>query len=527
VRLGGLVFSAATAIAVGALAFHPGGGLAPYVVVPAVITVIGAAGRLSLALRESQQAVDALARSHTDDLTRLANRRALRARIDAALGVGTKIALMVLDLDGFKDINDTLGHSAGDNVLERVGVRIHNAVPQHALVARLGGDEFGVLLPGADTLEMHAIAQQVLGTLSLPLRVDGIDLALNASIGVVGCRRSERSESNELVRRAEVAMYRAKHARSGVALYDAFHDDFSKAKLRIAEELRRGIQRGELEVWYQPQIDASTLRPCALEALVRWRHPTDGLLLPAAFLPAARRAGLMPMLSQEVVRLAVADVARWHAAGLRLRVAVNCAPPELLSGVFVPRLHQAIREAELPPNRIVLEVTEESFIAEPERAREVLEDVRDHGIQLAIDDYGTGFSSLAYLRDLPVDELKLDRSFVSPIGSDRRSRMIVTSTVQMARGLGIRTVAEGVEDAATAADLIAMGVDALQGYHIARPMPAGEVVDWMVKWPSFADVRLTADGSGPVDGPAAGRRVTPTERVLAPPPRPAPRAEER
>lgn len=533
-RIGGAVFGAATLIAVTALALRPSDRLAPYVLVPAIITLVGAGGRLMLALHEARRAVDALAQSHTDDLTRLPNRRALRSRIDVALSGGDGIALLVLDLDGFKDVNDTLGHTAGDHVLEQVGARIQNAAPAHASVARLGGDEFGILAPNTDTLEMTEVAHEVLKALSLPLHVAGIDIALSASIGIVGRCEDEAFDSNELVRRAEVAMYRAKHARSSIALYDAFHDDYSKAKLRISEELRRGIEGGELEVWYQPQIDASTLRPCALEALVRWRHPTDGLLSPVSFLPGARRAGLMPLLSQEVVRLAVADVARWHAAGLRLRVAINCAPPELLSGVFVPRLREAMRAADLPPSIFVLEVTEESFIAEPERAREILEDVRLQGVQISIDDYGTGFSSLAYLRDLPVDELKLDRSFVSPIGTDARSRMIVSSTVQMARALGMRTVAEGVEDAATAADLIAMGVDALQGYHISRPMPADEVIDWIVRWPTFADVRLTAagvtdesvDAVESVDRGVDRSRAVPPQPVSAPRPRRAPRAEE-
>ena len=177
-----------------------------------------------------------------------------------------------------------------------------------------------------------------------------------------------------------------------------------------------------------------------------------------------------------------------------MRVAVNCAPPELLSGLFVPQLHEAVAAAGLPPDSLVLEVTEESFIAEPERARELLQDVRDYGVQIAIDDYGTGFSSLAYLRDLPVDELKLDRSFVSAIRADERSRIVVASTIQMARALGLRTVAEGVEDAATAADLVAMGVTALQGHHISRPMPADRVIEWVSLWPSLADVHL-ATGS--------------------------------
>ncbi|MDT4942212.1 MAG: diguanylate cyclase, partial [Pseudonocardiales bacterium] len=428
----------------------------------------------------------------TDELTGLPNRRALRERVDQSIKRGNAFAVAVLDLDGFKDINDTLGHLAGDDVLERVGQRIREAVPAFTTVARLGVDEFGILVPLADGALLQQAAIDVLAVLGEPLRVEGIDITLSASVGFVEWTCGEAIGSTELLRRAEVAMYRGKDVRSSVVGYDPLYDDYSKARLRVADELRRGIANGELEVWYQPQVDASTLRPCALEALVRWRHPTDGLLSPVAFLPAARRAGLMPLLSQEVVRLAVADAARWHAAGLELRVAVNCAPPELLSGVFLPRLHEAIAQAHLPADSLVLEVTEDSFIAEPERARELLLDIREHGVQIAIDDYGTGFSSLRYLRDLPVDELKLDRTFVAAVCTDERSRTIVASTVQMAIALGLRTVAEGVEDAATAAELIAMGVTAFQGYYFSRPMPSAEVAGWLTDWPSFADLSPSA-----------------------------------
>ena len=494
------------AVGIVVLALRPAGDAGLYVSIPSAMMLLAVSGRLVLALHDAGRTSAALTRSHTDELTGLPNRRGLRERVDASIARGTGLVLAVLDLDGFRDINDTLGHPAGDEVLERVGQRIRRAVPALATVARLGGDEFGILTPRGDYGLMTETAGEVLEILSEPLRVEGIDIALTASVGIVTFAPGETIDSTELLRRAEVAMYRGKGgARSCVVTYDALQDDYSKARLRISEELRRGIARGELEVWYQPQIDASTMRPCALEALVRWRHPTDGLLSPVAFLPAARRAGLMPLLSQEVVRLAVSDAVRWHAMGLRLRVAVNCAPPELLSGLVVPQLSQAISDAGLPPDSLVLELTEESFVAEPERARELMQDVRDYGVQISIDDYGTGFSSLAYLRDLPVDELKLDRSFVSAIGTDARSRMIVASTVQMAGALGLRTVAEGVEDAATAAELVAMGVTALQGYHISRPMPAADVLDWVARWPTLADLRLGAYGE--ISSPAPVRRL--------------------
>jgi EAL domain-containing protein (putative c-di-GMP-specific phosphodiesterase class I) len=232
-------------------------------------------------------------------------------------------------------------------------------------------------------------------------------------------------------------------------------------------------------LWYQPQIDASTQTVCGLEALVRWQHPEYGLMPPVAFLPAARRAGLMQSMSEEIGRIAVADLARWQETGLTPRVAINCAPPELMSGIFLPRLYDMLKQAHVPASQIVIEVTEDSFLAEPERARSLLLDIRRQGFQVSIDDYGTGFSSLSYLRDLPVQELKMDRSFVATMRSDPRSRMIVASTFQMAAALGLRTVAEGVEDAATAADLVAMGVDVLQGYHLAQPMPPDQVEAWM------------------------------------------------
>jgi diguanylate cyclase (GGDEF)-like protein len=496
-RLGRPVASLGIGVAILVLALHPADMVSLYTSVPAALTLLGVSGRLVLALHDATRTNDALARSHTDDLTALPNRHALRSRVDAAITRGTGLALAVLDLDGFKDINDTFGHPAGDTVLEQVGRRIREAVPALATVARLGGDEFGILIPRSDAALMAQTVHDALDELGVPIHVEGIDVALSASVGIAVWTGDGPVDSTELLRRAEVAMYRGKGgAQSSVVMYQPAHDDSSKARLRISDQLRRGIANGELEVWYQPQIDASTMRPCALEALVRWRHPTGGLLSPVAFLPAARRAGLMPLLSQEVVRLAVADLARWHAAGLPLRVAINCAPPELLSGVVVPRLHAAVAEAHLPPNSVVLEVTEESFIGEPERARELLQDVRDYGIQIAIDDYGTGFSSLGYLRDLPVDELKLDRSFVSAVRTDERSRIVVSSTIHLARALGLRTVAEGVEDAATAADLIAMGVTTLQGYHISRPMRASDVADWVVRWPTFADVVLAGEREG-------------------------------
>jgi diguanylate cyclase (GGDEF)-like protein len=464
-------------VATGVLAVRPS-GFGYYLTVPAVITLLAAGGRLVQALREANGAAEAFALSRTDDLTLLPNRRSVIATLDSGLRSDTPLALMLLDLDGFKDVNDTLGHAAGDSVLQLAAHRMRDALHPSAMIGRLGGDEYAIVMYTADTLLLMETAQLILEVLLQPALVEGIELSTSASIGIA-VRAETDTASVELLRRADVAMYQAKSTRSGAVLYDAHSDDFSRQKLQLAEELRRAIPDGQLVMYYQPQIDAATQQVCGLEALVRWQHPQLGLLAPIAFLPAARRDGLMLALSEAVGRLVVADIQRWQLRGLQPRVSLNCAPPELFSGVFLTRLYEAIADADLPPECLVIEVTEDSFIAEPERAKQILTDIRRHHVQIAIDDYGTGFSSLSYLRDLPVQELKVDRSFIATMRADPRTRMIVASTFQMAQALGLRTVAEGVENAATAADLIAMGVDVLQGYHVARPMPATDVEAWM------------------------------------------------
>jgi len=488
-RPGPLLMIAAGSVATALLAIHPRTGLGLYLTVPAVLTLVAAGGRLVVALREANGAAEAFALSRTDDLTLLPNRRSVAARLAEAMQAGEPLGLMLLDLDGFKEVNDTLGHAAGDSVLQLVAHRIRQALPSSVLVGRLGGDEYAIVMNTQDELLLLETANQVLEVVRQPTLVDGIELTTSASIGITS-RLPDDAESPELLRRADVAMYQAKATRAGALIYDAHSDEFSRQRLRMAEELRRAILDGQLVMYYQPQLDAATLQVCGLEALVRWQHPQQGLLSPIAFLPAARREGLMLALSEAVSKLVIADLRRWRDAGLQLRVSLNCAPPELLSGVLLPRLYQELDRAQLPPDSLVVEVTEDAFMAEPERARGVLSDLRAHQVQVAIDDYGTGFSSLSYLRDLPVQELKVDRSFVASVTSDQRSRMIVASTFQLARALGLRTVAEGVENAATAAELIALGVDVLQGYHVARPMPFAEVEHWVRERTALSERRF-------------------------------------
>jgi len=393
------------------------------------------------------------------------------------------MGFMLLDLDGFKDINDSAGHATGDALLVRIADRLQRELGARMTVARLGGDEFALLLADDSLLTLLETAQEIRDILDEPHTIDGLQLHVRASIGIT-VREHGDTAATDLLRRADVAMYEAKASRNGALLYDHSQDGFSRARLQRAEELRRAIRGDELTVWYQPQIDAARQVVTSVEALVRWEHPADGLLLPISFLPDARRHGLMTELSVFVMERAIADSRRWADQGFDFQTSMNCAPPELLGDTLLPRLYAALDAAALPADTLIVEVTEDSFMSDPERARERLLELRSHHVQVAIDDYGTGFSSLAYLRDLPVQELKMDRSFISTMLTDRRSRVIVDTTCQMAHALGLRLVAEGVEEAATAAALVAMDIDVLQGIHVAAPMPGYAVEAWVREWSS-------------------------------------------
>jgi diguanylate cyclase (GGDEF)-like protein len=487
----GSLFVAAL-IAVVVLALTPPAVSTLYLSVPAVVTLLAAGARLALALREAQGATEAYRLSLTDDLTDLPNRRALVAHMHAVervgggpgagsgAGSGSQLTLLLLDLDGFKEVNDTLGHIAGDQVLRQVARRLRERLDDDMLVARLGGDEFAVVLPTGDEPAAMAVAARVRELVAEPIEVQGHTFLMAASVGIA--ISDHHSTRPDLLRRADIAMYQAKTTRTGALLYDPDRDEFTTERLKTAEHLRHGIPGGQLRVWYQPQVQAATRRLTGAEALVRWEHPDLGLLAPGAFLPIARQTGLMPLLTETVVELILEDLQRWRRTGVQFQVSFNVAPPELLNPALLNRLLERIDSAELPPNSLVLEVTEDSLLADPQRARLALLEISRHRVEVAIDDYGTGFSSLSYLRDLPVHELKLDQSFISTVRTDPRSRIIVASTNQMAQGLGLRTVAEGVESAQIAETVGELGIDVLQGYFIARPMPADDLLPWLDSW---------------------------------------------
>ncbi len=303
----GLLLAAAS-VALAVLVLRPDGSVEPYVTVPAIVALVTTGARMLLALREAHGAAEALRLSLTDELTGLPNRRALLAAADEALRGDRRLGLLLLDLDGFKDINDSMGHQVGDQVLVLVAQRMQARLGSRVVVARLGGDEFALLVQGGEEIELYEIAQAARSVLRAPMRMDGMDLSLDGSIGITV--REPGDSSTELLRRADIAMYQAKHSGSGTLLFDTTQDGFSRQRLRRGEELRQAIADDQLVVWYQPQIDSRTRRVVAMEALVRWQHPTEGLLGPVLFLPDARRAGLMPALTEWVTRAAVRDARR-------------------------------------------------------------------------------------------------------------------------------------------------------------------------------------------------------------------------
>jgi diguanylate cyclase len=432
-------------------------------------------------------AVRALATSRrqarTDELTGLANRRRLfevLREADATLAEGKSLAVLVIDLDRFKEINDSLGHAVGDEVLRQVGPRLQAQLRPSSLLVRLGGDEFIVVLPDVDRDGALAVADRLRAELQLPFRLGSLELAVDASIGVAAGPR-DAATGEELLQLADLAMFSAKAGGGGPVGYDDARHGSGRHRLEAVDALRRAITGGELVLHYQPTLDLRTGRVDAVEALVRWQHPERGLVFPDAFIELAESSGLMASLTDEVVRQALAQSRRWVDGGLQLTVAVNVSPSNLVDEHFPDLVAGLLTRYRLPASSLILEVTESLLMADRERAARVLSRLRGAGVGVAIDDYGTGYSSLAYLATLPVTELKLDRAFVSALGESERAAAIVTSTLQLAHALGLVLVAEGVEDQETADALQALGCDVLQGYHLSKPLPADQLERWLLE----------------------------------------------
>jgi diguanylate cyclase (GGDEF)-like protein len=452
-------------------------GLAAWLAIACVLTALA---RTAVTFREVRAFNEVKLEARTDELTGLANRRALLEQAQAVLDGATArapAALLLLDLDGFKEVNDSLGHHAGDQLLRQVGPRLQGALRGADFLARLGGDEFAVLLPGTGLDEAYACAEQLRGLLLEPFMVEDIRLHVGVSIGI-STAPVPAASVQELLRCADVAMYAAKSGREGVHIYVPAPNGRSGDRLRTMEELRNALSGDELVVYLQPQVDLCEGWIVGAEALVRWNHPTRGLLSPAELLPAAEQAGLLRPLTDAVLELALQATARWWP-DRAVPVSVNLSVANVTDLDLPDKVGRALARYGLPSSALTLELVEDTLMADPERGRTVLGELRALGVRTSIDDYGTGYSSLAYLRHLPADELKLDRSLTQDVITDVRAAAIVRHTVALAHELGLSLVAEGVEDQATATRLAELGCDVAQGYAIARPMPVDDFLQWL------------------------------------------------
>jgi diguanylate cyclase (GGDEF)-like protein/PAS domain S-box-containing protein len=448
--------------------------------------VVGLVG-ISRDITELKRAEDRLRHlALHDSLTNLPNRTLLHERIAAAFGPGSDpprpLALLLLDLDHFKEINDAFGHHRGDALLRAAADRLLGVVRPGDTVARLGGDEFAVLLPGADKAEAGRVSAAIRATLDAPLTIDGQQLRVGASVGIA-LAPDHGTDGTTLLRRADMAMYAAKRGQFGHAFYALAHDLHSTESLASIAELREAIERGALVLHYQPQVDMASGDVCGAEALVRWPHPVHGLIPPDQFIPLAEQTGLIVKLTDWVLAEAIRQCREWQRVGRRLDVSVNLSMWNLHDPALPDRVAELLRANSLSPEWLRLELTESALMADTERAMDVLARLSALGLRLAVDDFGKGYSSLTYLKRLPVDELKIDKSFVREMAADSTDAAIVAATVAMGHALGLRVVAEGIEDQATWDMLIGMGCDVAQGYHIARPLAADALVRWLRETP--------------------------------------------
>ena len=447
-------------------------------------TLLAATARLALLLRR-QRALNE-SRQHlavTDELTGLANRRRLLDELDEDLAAlshedpqSDSVALLLIDLDHFKEINDSFGHHTGDALLRQIGPRIRQVVRHDDLVARLGGDEFAVLLHGADTFEATTVAQRLSTLLEEPIDVGNASLRVGASIGVALAPEHALS-STDLLRCADIAMYRAKNERGSFDVYEAALDDETD-RFALIEDLRRAMADGSLALHYQPEIDLATGQVVTVEAFLRWPHPTLGLIPPEHLLDLAEESGLIQPLTTWVFEQAIADCAQWWHEGRQVAVAVNLLATDLLDSALPQRMGALLKRAGLGPEALVLEITEGMVMADLTRSKRVIESLADVGIMVSIDDFGTGFSSLSHLSDLAVGEVKLDRAFTSRLqlgDADRRDENLVRSIIDLAHALGLRVVAEGIERLGFVSVLAGLGCDSGQGFAIQAPCRAAKI----------------------------------------------------
>ncbi len=425
-------------------------------------------------------------RASHDPITELPSRVVFTERLEQELrtvttGTGA-LTLLELDLDGFKEVNDMFGHSCGDLVLLEVGRRVTSTLGSADLATRLGGDQFAVLLSGADADNAEATAVLLAEQLAEPYDLGGASVDLEVSIGLATAGPGD--DATTVMRNADTAMYHAKEQRLGRAHYDeaqpmATVESLAGTRLSLLGDLRRALQDHEIVLYFQPKVDAVSGHVVGAEALARWQHPERGLLQPGTFIEMVDRTNLSRQFTNEVLDLALAQVSRWAADGLEIPVAVNLSRRSLFDPSLPASVARALVKHGVPPRLLCLEITETTMVSEPENVVQLLHQLRALGVTVSLDDFGTGYSSLSYLKDLPIDELKIDRSFVQHLtDASSRASILVSAAVDLAHNLGLSVVAEGVEDAETLEQLAELGCDVIQGYHVARPMPADQFAPW-------------------------------------------------
>jgi len=424
-----------------------------------------------------------------DHLTGLPNRAMFHDRLQQALLLARRHALpvsvMMLDLDRFKYVNDTLGHPVGDKVLKEVAARLRELLRESDTVARLGGDEFAILLPSGDVERANTVARRILSSLELPITIDEQPIDVGTSIGIVYFPE-HGEDADMLLRHADIAMYAAKRSKSGFATYDGRLEEHRQEHLTLLGELRRAIEQNELVLFYQPKFNLAKGSVTGVEALIRWQHPERGNVPPSEFVPFAEQTGNIRMITRWVINAAVRQCSEWQGAGTPLKISINVSARDLLDRELVPYVAGVLQKYQVRPELICIELTESALMEDPVRARDTLQQLHALGVKLSMDDYGTGYSSLAYIKNLALDELKIDRAFVTGLNTDEQSSAIIRSTIELGHSLGMTVVAEGVETAVELAALKQFGCDYAQGYHVCRPKQAEDLIAWLQAQPVAA-----------------------------------------
>jgi diguanylate cyclase (GGDEF)-like protein len=444
-----------------------------------LVAVLALLACLGLARREQSVLTRTRIEAHTDELTGLANRRRLYETVDQALAQGRELALLLIDLNRFKEINDTLGHNVGDDLLQQVGERLRAPLPESGLLSRIGGDEFVALLDGTgDEMEAVKLARAVRDALAEPFPLDGLTIPVQASIGI-GLAPKHASTRSEMLRCADVAMYRAKARGTMIESYIAETDVHSRDYLALVSDLRRAVGGNGLLLHYQPKRSLRDGEFVGVEALVRWQHPQLGLLAPEEFIPIAEREGIMRDLTLDVLGRALAQQRQWREAGRRIPVAVNLSAASLLDSRLPDDVQALVARYDTAPADLELEITEDTLMQDPNRALAVIARISEIGVSFSLDDFGTGYSCLAQLKRLPVRSIKIDRSFIMNMTNSAQDASIVRSAIQLGHSLNLSVVAEGIESPEHLRQLEDFGCDVAQGFHLGRPVPPEELHGWM------------------------------------------------